>query len=135
MAPDLTDVLGDFPGRGVLQLLPGASEEMAEKLEQKIMEAPSVTAWLGEGLSPEDILQRLLGDFGLEITDKREVSFACDCSRERMESVLIGLGRHELLDLMLSQETVEVHCDYCNTNYSFTRPELKALFKTVFRSE
>ena len=108
---------------------------MAAALEQKVLSAPSVTTWLSEGLTAEDILHRLLDDFGLELTEKRDVAFRCDCSRERMESVLVGLGRHELLDLMLTRETVEVHCDYCNTTYSFTRPELKELFKRNFRSE
>ena len=122
-------------GGFMLQLLPGASDEMAAALEQKIMAAPSVTAWLSEGLSAEDILHRLLDDFGLELTEKRDVAFRCDCSREKMEGVLTGLGRHELLDLMLSQETVSVHCDFCNTSYTFTRPELKELFKRKFRSE
>lgn len=122
-------------GGFMLQLMPGASDEMAAALEQKVLSAPSVTAWLSEGLTAEDILHRLLDDFGLELTEKRDVAFRCDCSRERMESVLVGLGRHELLDLMLTRETVEVHCDYCNTTYSFTRPELKELFKRNFRSE
>lgn len=122
-------------GGFMLQLMPGASDEMAAALEQKVLAAPSVTAWLSEGLTAEDILHRLLDDFGLELTEKRDVAFRCDCSRERMESVLVGLGRHELLDLMLTRETVEVHCDYCNTTYSFTRPELKELFKRNFRSE
>ena len=122
-------------GGFMLQLMPGASDEMAAALEQKVLSAPSVTTWLSEGLTAEDILHRLLDDFGLELTEKRDVAFRCDCSRERMESVLVGLGRHELLDLMLTRETVEVHCDYCNTTYSFTRPELKELFKRNFRSE
>ena len=122
-------------GGFMLQLLPGATEEMAAALEQKVLAAPAVTAWLSEGLSAEDILHRLLDDFSLELTEKRDVSFRCDCSREKMEGVLVGLGRRELLDLMLSRETVSVHCDFCNTSYTFTRPELKELFKRNFRSE
>ena len=122
-------------GGFMLQLLPGATEEMIAALEEKVMAAPPVTAWLEEGLKAEDILTRLLGDFGWEETERREVSFRCDCNRDKMEGILLGLGRHELLDLMVSQETVEVHCDYCNTTYSFTRPELKELFKRNFRSE
>nr|MBQ6241542.1 Hsp33 family molecular chaperone HslO [Lachnospiraceae bacterium] len=122
-------------GGFMLQLLPGATEEMAAALEQKVLAAPPVTAWLSEGLSAEDILHRLLDDFGLELTEKRDVSFRCDCSREKMEGVLVGLGRRELLDLMLSREAVSVHCDFCNTSYTFTRPELKELFKRNFRSE
>ena len=79
------------------------------------------------------VLHILLDDFGMEEPERSEVSFRCDCSREKMEGVLVGLGRHEMMDLMLSQETVEVHCDYCNTYYRFSRSEMKELFKKHYR--
>ncbi len=121
-------------GGFMLQLMPGTTDEVAAALEEKILAAPSVTSWLSEGLTPEDILHRLLDDFDLQILESTDVAFHCGCSREKMESVLVGLGRHELLDLMVSQETVEVHCDFCNSYYQFSRPELKELFKKHFRS-
>ena len=122
-------------GGYMLQLMPGTSDELAAALEEKIKAAPPVTSWLDQGMSAEDILHRLLDDQGFTVLEKTPVRFACDCSREKMEGVLTGLGRHELLDLMLSRDTVEVHCDYCNTSYRFTRPELKELFKRHFRTE
>ncbi|MBO4872402.1 MAG: Hsp33 family molecular chaperone HslO [Lachnospiraceae bacterium] len=121
-------------GGFMLQLMPGTTDEIAAKLEERILAAPSVTVWLNEGLTPEEILNRLLEDMGLEILEKTEVRFHCGCSREKMEDVLIGLGRHELLDLMVLQETVEVHCDFCNSYYRFSRSELKEIFKRHYRS-
>lgn len=122
-------------GGFMLQLMPGATDELAARLEEKILNAPPVTNWLDKGMTPEDILGELLDGLGYIQTEKKDVCFRCDCSREKMESVLVGLGRLELLDLILSQETVQVHCDYCNTTYSFSRPELKALFKKNFRND
>ena len=122
-------------GGFMLQLMPGISDEIAAKLEKRILEAPSITAMLSEGLDPEEILNRLLEGFQPVILEKSSTVFRCSCSREKMEDVLIGLGRHELLDLMVKQETVEVHCDFCNTYYRFSRPELKEIFKRRFRTE
>lgn len=122
-------------GGFMLQLMPGATDELAARLEEKILNAPPVTNWLDKGMTPEDILGELLDGLGYIQKEKKDVCFRCDCSREKMESVLVGLGRLELLDLILSQETVQVHCDYCNTTYSFSRPELKALFKKNFRND
>ena len=122
-------------GGFMLQLMPGAPEALAEELEKKVMAAPSITRWLSDGLSPEDILKELLEGFDPEIGERHPISFRCDCSRERMESVLAGLGKHNLLDLMAAQETVEVHCDYCNTSYRFSRPELKELYRRCFLTE
>ena len=124
----------DQAGGFMLQLMPGVSDSIAAMLEERILAAPSITSMLSEGLSPEDILQRLLGDMDLEILEKTDAVFRCGCSREKMEDVLIGLGRRELLDLMVSQETVEVHCDFCNSYYRFSRAELKEIFKKHFRS-
>ena len=121
-------------GGFMLQLMPGTSDEIAAKLEERILAAPSITSWLSEGLSPEEILHRLLDDLNLVILEKTGIAFHCGCSREKMEDVLVGLGRHELLDLMVQQETVEVHCDFCNSYYRFSRPELKEIFKKHFRS-
>ena len=121
-------------GGFMLQLLPGVSDEEAARLEERILAQPSVTTLLTEGKSPEEILHILLHDFGMEEPERSEVSFRCDCSREKMEGVLVGLGRHEMMDLMLSQETVEVHCDYCNTYYRFSRSEMKELFKKHYRN-
>lgn len=122
-------------GGFMIQLLPGVTEEEAAALEEKILAAPAITTMLVDGLDPEKVLERLLGDYDPQILEKTPLRFQCDCSRERMESVLIGLGRHDLLDLMVSQETVQVHCDYCNRYYDFDRPALKALFKKHFRGE
>ena len=122
-------------GGFMLQLMPGATDELASRLEEKILHSAPVTTWLSQGMTPEDILNELLGEMDFIQTEKKEVCFRCDCSREKMEGVLVGLGRRELLDLMVSRETVDVHCDYCNTTYSFSRPELKTLFKKYYRNE
>ena len=121
-------------GGFLLQLMPGTDEETAARLEEKILSMPSATRLLEDGMTPEKMLEHLLDGFRPQLSPPLPVCFRCDCSREKMERVLVGLGRHELLDLMVAQENVEVHCDYCNTNYRFTRPELKELFKKNFRN-
>ena len=121
-------------GGFLLQLMPGVSAEDAARLEERILAQPPITAMLGQGRTPEDILQILLDGFEPKALERSEVSFFCDCSREKMEDVLISLGRHELLDLMISQETVEVHYDFCNRYYRFSRQEMKDLFKRHFRT-
>ena len=121
-------------GGYILQLLPGAGEETAALLEERVASLPPVTAMLDEGLTPEQILEKLLGDRGLEIMEKQPVRFQCDCSREKVSAAVASIGRYELLDLMLAQKTVEAHCDFCNTYYEFERGELKELFKKYYRS-
>lgn len=114
-------------GGFIIQLMPFTEEEVIEKLEQKLSSIPPVTTMLEEGNTPEQILDILLGDMGLEITDTMPVQFQCNCSKERVEKVLISLGKKELQSLIEEGKDVELNCHFCNTNYSFTVEELKKI--------
>lgn len=114
-------------GGFLIQLMPFAQEEIIRKLEERLSALPPVTTLLEEGNTPEQILELLLGDMELEITDKQPVQFQCNCTKERVKKVLISLGRKELQDMIEEEKEVELHCHFCNTNYVFTVEELKEL--------
>lgn len=114
-------------GGFILQLLPGASEEIISGLEKRLGEITSITALLDAGKTPEMILEYLLGEFGLEILDRIPVRFTCNCSRQRIEKALISVGRQELQSMIDEGKTVEVNCHFCNKMYSVTVDELKHL--------
>ncbi len=80
-------------GGFIIQLMPFTSDEIIEKLEKRIAEIDSVTMMLERGLTPEGILEEILGDFGLEITDKIPAAFVCDCSKERVSRALSTLRK------------------------------------------
>ena len=89
----------------------------------------SVTKLLGEGKTPEQILEHILAGFDMEITDIIPVSFECDCSKSRVEKVMISLGREELQKIIDDGEAIEVNCHFCNTNYKFEVNEIKDLYR------
>ncbi len=86
-------------GGFVVQLMPFTLEEVISRLEEKLTKITSVTELLEAGKTPEEILESVLGEFGLEITDRMPVSFRCDCSRERVEKVLLSLGEKDLQEM------------------------------------
>ena len=114
-------------GGFIIQLMPFAEEGVIAKLEENLAHVASVTALLEEGNSPSDMLQILLDGLDPEITDMSEVFYRCNCSRERIEKVLISLGREELSDMIQEGEPIEVNCQFCNQKYSFAVEELKTL--------
>lgn len=116
-------------GGFILQLLPGASEEVISDLESKLAGVSSITSLLDEGKTPEMILEYLLGDFGLEILDKMPAAFECNCSKSRIEKALISVGKQELQDMIDEGKTIEVNCHFCNKNYPVTVEELKVLME------
>ena len=120
-------------GGFILQLLPGASEEVISTLENRLKEITSITSLLDAGNTPEMILEHILGDFGLEILDKILTQFACNCSRERIEKALISIGKKELQEMIDEGKTIEMNCHFCNKNYPVTVEELKGLLEKAVR--
>ena len=116
-------------GGFIIQLMPFAEEEVIEKLEKKEAEVTSVTSLLAQGYNPEMILQKLLGDLGLEITENMPVRFYCGCSKERVTKALASISRAELDEIIKDGKPIEVNCDFCNTHYTFDIDELKEIGK------
>lgn len=114
-------------GGFIIQLMPFTEEEVIGKLEQKLAVIPSVTTMLEAGNTPEQILEIVLGDLGVEFTDTLPVQFHCNCSKERVEKVLISLGKKELQKLIDEGRDVELNCHFCNTDYVFRVEELERI--------
>ncbi len=112
-------------GGFILQLLPFADEEVIVKLEKKISEITSVTSMLDKGMTPEEILEELLGEFDLTILDKIPAEFSCNCTKERVEKAIVSIGRKDLQEMIDDGKPIEVNCHFCNTNYEFSIEELK----------
>ena len=116
-------------GGYLIQLLPGAGEDVIGKVEGGVLAAGSVTHLLERQDDPEQMLRTLLSDFSLEILEKAPVEYRCPCSRERMERALISLGPEELRDLMEEQETTELSCRFCGREQTFTREDLDRMLR------
>lgn len=120
-------------GGFIIQLMPFTPDEVVDRLEQKLSEVTSVTAMLDAGMTPEQILEELLGEFGLEINEKMPVQYHCDCSKERVEKALVSIGKRDLQEMINDGKTIEVNCHFCNKNYAFTVEELKKLLLRASR--
>ena len=118
-------------GGYLLQLLPGAPEETIDALEKGIQRAGAVTAMLEAGLTPEEVLGQVCGDLGVVFMETAEVSYKCYCSRQRVTSALISLGKVELKDIMEEGKPFHVDCQFCDTAYSFTPEDIASILKKV----
>lgn len=118
-------------GGYLIQLLPGAPEEVIDKLEEGIKRAGAVTAMLDNGLTPEDILGQVCGDLGVVFMETTEVSYKCYCDRQRVTDALISLGREELTAIMQENKTFPVECQFCDAVYSFTPEDISDILKSV----
>lgn len=117
-------------GGFIIQLMPFTDEKVIAKLEEKLASIVPVTTMLEAGQTPEQILETVLGDLGVEVTDTLPVRFYCNCSKERVEKVLISLGDKEMQELIEEGKDVELNCHFCNTNYVFSVEELEKIRKS-----
>ena len=116
-------------GGFIVQLMPFASEEVISRLEKNLSNITSVTALLDQGMTPEEMLGRVLDGFAPEVTDKTECGFFCNCSKKRVEKALISIGKKELEEMIRDGKPIEVNCHFCNKNYAFEVEELKELLR------
>jgi molecular chaperone Hsp33 len=111
-------------GGYVIQLLPDISDEDITKIENTLAKIEPVSTLISKGLTPEEIMDKVLGDFEMKILDKIDLNFQCDCSREKIERVIISLGKKEIEDIIEEDGNAEVVCQYCNKEYGFNKEEL-----------
>ena len=116
-------------GGFIIQLMPFTPDDVVDRLEKKITEIASVTEMLEDGKTPEEILELILGEFGLEINDTVDAVFQCDCSKERVSRAIATLSRKDLDDIVSDGESIEVKCQFCNKAYHFDIDELKEMRK------
>lgn len=126
----LVDVDGSVISAGgyIIQLMPGAEEDVISKLEQRVADIPPISNLIKAGKKPEEILDTLLGDMELKLLAQQSVGFKCGCSKERLEKILISLGEEELQGQIETGQS-EVSCHFCNEIYTFNKEELESLLK------
>ena len=114
-------------GGFIVQLMPDITEEEIVKLEESLSKITSVTAMLEKGMTPEDVLNEILGELDLEILDTIPVGFKCDCSKEKVRGALSLLNDSDINSIIDDGQPIEVKCHFCNTSYEFSLDELKEI--------
>lgn len=115
-------------GGYIVELMPGASEELLEKLEKNIKDMGAVTQWL-RGEEPVNLINGVLKGFEPRILEQDTVEYRCYCSRERVVEALISTGEDSLKEMATSGEITEVSCQFCDKVEKFTPDEIQELMK------
>ena len=116
-------------GGYLLQLLPGAPAGLVDLLEYRVQDVGSVTSNLEKGLNMRQVVEELLYGMGLQLMEEHPVAYECKCSRQKVESALISMGREELQKLIEEEEKASVTCQFCDAVYDFSRADLEDLLK------
>ncbi|UBH22295.1 Hsp33 family molecular chaperone HslO [Macrococcus armenti] len=120
---ETTDAAGGF----IIQLMPGASEETISLLEERIANLTPISTLIDRGLSPEQVLEEVLGEDNIRILDQMPVEFKCNCGREKFLNAIKGLGEAEIKSMIEEDHGAEVECHFCREKYQFSEADLEAL--------
>lgn len=114
-------------GGYIIQLLPGATEEIIEKIERGVQRVGAVSAAFESGMDAEAVLKAVLSEFEVEVLEKRPIEYRCYCDRERVTRALISMGRGEMEALIEEQGEAELTCQFCDAVYHYSKEELEAI--------
>lgn len=126
-----TDLSCACAGGFLIQMMPFAEDRVITKLEQNISRLPHVTTLLSAGDTPEQLLRQAMDGLDVEITETKPVAYHCNCSRERVEKVLLSMGRKDLQSLIDEGKDIELACQFCGKKYRFTPGEAQALLDSA----
>lgn len=126
-----TDQSVRVAGGYLIQLLPGAPDDVIMKIETGIACAGAVTPMLEAGLTPEELLRKVLCEFELEFFDEEPVEYRCYCSRDRVSATLITIGKKDLQEIVDDGKPITIECQFCDKVYTFTPEDVKALLASL----
>jgi molecular chaperone Hsp33 len=132
-------------GGMLIQMLPDFKEEAVEALEKMLGEMKPLTTLIEEVMltSPgkteeglvEELLVKIFGEmpeeYQVEILGRREIRWNCDCSYERLEQVLMTIGRKDLQEILEEDGEAEMVCQFCTKKYHFDREKLTEILEEL----
>ena len=118
-------------GGYLIQLLPGAGEDVIEKVERGIRKVGYVTGRLSEGESALDLVREVLGEFEIEVLETCPVEYRCYCTRDRVVKALVSMGSAEMRSLIDEQGSAELTCQFCDEVYKFSREDLEQIYRDM----
>ena len=125
-----TDSSVKHAGGFIVQLLPDAPEDVIELLEKKLANLEPVTTMMEQGMTPEDMLSYIFEGVDVEFTERHDVEFYCDCSKEKVKRALAAISDKDLQDIVNDDEDIEVKCFFCNTAYKFSIADIKDILSS-----
>lgn len=114
-------------GGFIIQLMPFAEENLISDLEKRLQNFSSITSLMDEGMTPEDMINRLFEGYDITINDSISPEYYCDCSKERVYKAVMSIGRKDIEEMIADNKPIEVNCHFCNQNYLFSVDELKSM--------
>lgn len=124
-----TDLSIKAAGGFIIQMMPGADELAADLITYRLEEIPSITSMISQGMDAQAIIENIFEGMDVKILESSIPEYRCDCSREKVESAFISIGKKDLEDIYHEGKSEELKCHFCNQSYVFTHEEIGKLLE------
>ncbi|MDZ5034905.1 Hsp33 family molecular chaperone HslO, partial [Clostridium perfringens] len=114
-------------GGFINQMMPDADELLSDLITYRLEEFPSITQMLQEHGSIDKVIEFIFEGMDLKILEESKPEYTCNCSREKVESVLLSIGEKDLREIYEDGKEEEIKCNFCNTAYNFSNQEIGEL--------
>lgn len=118
-------------GGFIIQMMPGASDLVADLLTYRIEEIPSITEMMSSGKDINEIMAYVFEGMDFKVIEERTVEYNCDCSRDKVEKALISIGKKDLQEIYNEGKSEELKCHFCNKAYIFTNEDIGNLLNII----
>ena len=116
-------------GGFIIQLMPYTDDAIIDKLEVTLKNMKPITEMLDSDMTPEMILEEVLGEFGLQINEKVSTEYYCNCSKDRVHKAISSIAKKDIQEMIDDNKPIEVNCHFCDKKYIFEVDELKEMIK------
>ena len=114
-------------GGFIIQLMPYTDDAIIDKLEKTLKEMKPITQLLDANMTPEMILEEVLGEFGLQINETVPTEYYCNCSKDRVHKAISSISKKDIQEMIDDNKPIEVNCHFCDKKYIFEVDELKKM--------
>ena len=121
------DISVKAAGGYMLQLLPNVEDGDVDRIEKILGKAKPISTLIDDEMTPEEVMEELFGEFEMKVLDRIDIEYKCNCKRDRIEEVLLSLGKKEIDDMIEEDGQAEVVCHFCNQKYKFSKNDLQRL--------
>ncbi|MFJ7935819.1 Hsp33 family molecular chaperone HslO [Sporosarcina sp. NPDC096371] len=118
-------------GGFIIQLMPGTDDETIHMIEERLKDIMPISSMVEQGMTPEQILEQVLGAGNVKFLEEIPVQFQCQCSEERISNAIISLGSAEIQDMIQTDGQADAQCHFCNENYHFSKEDLELLLEAA----
>ena len=118
-------------GSFIIQVMPGASDEIISRLEKLVKEIKPVSELIKDGFTPADIVQEICSGERFTVLEKIPIKHTCYCSKDRYTQGLITLGKDELKKILTEDKGLEIVCHFCGTKYLYAEQDLRDLIDSL----